>query len=115
MVQTLSLPTLNQCRDTAKIVFMYKILHQIVDVSVPDCYLSPISWNTQGHPSRFIQLQINIDAYEYSFYLSAIGLWNALLNHVIEANFLKAYYEVKLFLYFTCNLCALTLCTEPAL
>ena len=33
MLQTLSLPTLNQCRDTAKTVFMYKILHQIVDVS----------------------------------------------------------------------------------
>ena len=64
MLQTLSLPTLNQCRDTAKTVFMYKILHQIVDVSVPDCYLSPISCNTQGHPSRFIQLQTNIDVYK---------------------------------------------------
>jgi len=36
MLQTLALPTLNQRRDTAKLAFMYKILHQAVDVSVPD-------------------------------------------------------------------------------
>ena len=56
MLQSLSLPTLSQQRDIAKIIFLYKILHQVVDVSVPDCYLTPVSWNTCGHPSRFIQL-----------------------------------------------------------
>ena len=38
MLQSLSLPTLSQCQDTAKLVFMYKVLHQVVDVSVPDSY-----------------------------------------------------------------------------
>ena len=42
------------------------------NVSVPDCYLTPVSWNNRGHPSRFIQLQTNIDVYKYSFYPSAI-------------------------------------------
>ena len=65
---------------------MHKILHQVVDVSVPDCYLTPVSWNTPGHPLRFIQLQTNVDAYKYSFYPSAVRLWNALPTHVIEAN-----------------------------
>ena len=60
MLQSLSLPTLSQRRDTAK-VFLYKILHQAVDVSVPDYYLTPVSRNTRGHPSRFIQLQTNIN------------------------------------------------------
>ena len=40
MLQSLSLPTLSQCRDIAKVIFLYKILHQVVDVSVPDCYYS---------------------------------------------------------------------------
>ena len=90
MLQSLSLPTLSQCRDIAK-VFLYKILHQAEDVSVPDYYLTPVSWNTRGHPSRFIQLQTNIDAYKYSFYPSAIRLWNAPPTYVIEANSLEEF------------------------
>ena len=89
MLQSLSLPTLSQGRDIAKVIFLYKILHQAVDVSVPDYYLTPVSWNTRGHPSRFIQLQTNIDAYKHSFYPSAIRLWNALPTYVIEANSLE--------------------------
>ena len=57
MLQSLSLPTLSQQRDIAKVIFLYKILHQVVDVSVPDCYLTPVLWNTRGHPSKFIQLR----------------------------------------------------------
>ena len=40
MLQSLSLPTLSQRRDTAKPVFMYKVLHQVVDVSVSDSYFT---------------------------------------------------------------------------
>ena len=58
---------------------------KLVGVLVPDCYLTPVSWNTCGHASRFIQLQTNIDAYKYSFYPSAIRLWNALPTYMIEA------------------------------
>jgi len=83
VTQYLALPTLNQHRDSAKLIFMYKILHQVVDVSVPDSYLTP---NTRGHPSRFIQLQTNVVAYKHSFYSLTIRLWNALPIHVIEAS-----------------------------
>ena len=94
MLQSLSLPTLSQHRDIAKVIFLYKILHQAVDVSVPDYYIIPISWNTRGHSSRFIQLQTNIDAYKYSFYPSAIRLWNALPTYVIEANSLEDFQNI---------------------
>ena len=87
VLQSLSLPTLSQRRDTAKLVFMYKVLHQVVNVSVPDSYFTPVSLNTRGHQSRFMQLQTNVDSsYKYSFYPSTIRLWNTLPNHVIEAN-----------------------------
>ena len=36
MLQSLSLQTLSQRQDTAKLVFMHKVLYQVVDVSVPD-------------------------------------------------------------------------------
>ena len=86
MLQSLSLPTLSQRRDLAKLVFMYKVLHQVVDVSVPDSYFTLVSLNTRGHQSRFMQLQTNVDSYKYCFYPSMIRLWNTLPNHVIEAN-----------------------------
>ena len=63
MLQSLSLPTLSQCRDTAKLVFMYKVLHQVVDVSVPDSYFTPVSLNTRGHQSRF--MLTNGDSYTF--------------------------------------------------
>ena len=78
-VKSLSLPTLSQRRDTAKLVFMYKVLRQVVDVSVPDSYVTPASLNTRGHQSRFMQLQTNVDSYKYSFYPSTIRLWNTSL------------------------------------
>ena len=105
MLQSLSLPTLSQQRDIAKVIFLYKILHQVVDVSVPDCYLTPVSWNTRGHPSKFIQLQTNMDAYKYSFYPSAIRLWNALPTYVIEANSCDDFQKHLL----RCNFCAFIL------
>jgi len=58
MLQSLAFPTLNQRRDTAKLIFMYKILHQAVDVSVPDSYLTPVSLNTCGHPSYNCRLML---------------------------------------------------------
>ena len=76
MLQSLSLPTLSQRRDTAKLVFMYKVLHQVVDVSVPDSYSTPVSLNTRGHQSRFMQLQTTVYSYKYSFYPTTIQLWN---------------------------------------
>ena len=96
MLQSLSLPTLSQRRDIAKVIFCTKILHQTVDVSVPDYYLTPVSWNTRDHPSRFVQIQTNIDAYKYSFYPSAIKLWNALPTYEIEANSLEEFQKYLL-------------------
>ena len=62
MLQSLSLPTLSQHRDTAKLVFVYKVLHQVVDVSVPDSYFTPVSLSTCAHQSRFMQLQTNVNS-----------------------------------------------------
>ena len=45
----------------------------------------------RGHPSKCIQLHTNIDAYKCSFYPSVIRLWNALPNHVTEANSLNEF------------------------
>ena len=83
MLQSLSLPPLRYSK--VCLVFMYKILHQVVGVSAPHCYLTPVSWNTHGHPLRFIQLQTNIDAYKL-FYPSAGSAIRLFPTYVIEAN-----------------------------
>ena len=66
---------------------MHKVLHQVVDVSVPDSYFTPVSLNTRGHQSRLIQLQTNVDSY---LRVRVRLTLNTLPNHVIEANTFKA-------------------------
>ena len=103
MLQFLSLPILSQCRDTAKLVCMYKVLHQVVDDSVPDSYFTHVSLNTRGHQSKFMQLQTNVDSYKYSFYQSTIRLWNTLPNHMIDSRCFSKLF-VKLVNVSFCNL-----------
>ena len=47
------------------------------------------AWALPGPPLATPLLQTNIDAYQYSFYPSAIRLWNTLPTYVIEANSLE--------------------------
>ena len=91
MLHLLDLPTLSYRRDKAKIIFLYKIIHKLVDITPPVTYLRPISMNTRGHPLKYIQLPTSIDAYKHSFYPSAIKIWNNLSICVIESQSLEEF------------------------
>ena len=45
----------------------------------------PMLHDTRGHSKRFIQPMTRIDSYLYSFFPSAIKLWNSLPQHVIDS------------------------------
>ena len=40
----IELPKVRYCRDKAKVIFLYKIIHELVDITPPASYLRPISW-----------------------------------------------------------------------
>ena len=74
MMSSLNLPTLEQRRNNAKLIIMYKALNSSLCVPTDD-------FVPNHHPSRvgyFNQLQTMIDSYKFSFYPSVIRLWNSL-------------------------------------
>ena len=64
----------------------YKILHGLVDISLP------LSTPTRGHNQRFVTPFARTDTYLNSFLLSAINLWNSLPNSLVELDDLKMIY-----------------------
>ena len=73
-------------REEQKVIMMFKITNHLNDISA-NSYLTPVPMlhDTRGHGKRFIQPMTRIDSYLYSFFLSAIKLWNSLSQHVIDS------------------------------
>ena len=74
MMSSLNLSTLEQRRNNAKLIIMYKALNGSLCVPTDD-------FVPNHRPSRegyFNQLQTMIDSYKFSFYPSVIRLWNSL-------------------------------------
>ena len=87
MLTDLNWPTLARCRDELKAIMMFKIINHLVDIPV-NPFLTPISTvhSTRGHNMRFMQPMTRIDSYMYSFFPSAIKIWNDLPQNVIDSN-----------------------------
>ena len=118
MLHQLDLPMLTYHRDKARITFLYKIIHKLVDITPSGSYLRPNSRDTRGHPLKFTQLPTSIDVCKHSFFPSAIKLWNNLSSDIIESQSLEEF-QTQLNNYilhswtlnFNVNLC-ITLYTE---
>ena len=81
MLHQLDLPMLTHCRDKASIIFLYRIIHKLVDITPPESYLRPNSRDTRGHPLKFTQSPTSVDAYEHSFYPFIITHHSVNPNH----------------------------------
>ena len=63
MLTTLDLPTLQQRRVRAKLIMMYKIINDHIDI--PKDFFIPC--DPQLRNGYFQQLMMNIDSYKFSF------------------------------------------------
>ena len=72
-------PTLTDRRNDLKLVMLYKIIHGYVNVqlTLPLTY-SSLNSVTRGHHNKILQPPTRTDVYKYSFFPSAIRLWNNL-------------------------------------
>ena len=84
MLLTLRWDSLKQRRDNQSLCIFYKILNDLVDVSLPDCVI-PNPLVTRGHNKRFINISVTVDSYKYSFFPRLIPLWNSLHTEVVDA------------------------------
>ena len=72
----------------------YKILHGLVDISLP------LSTPTRGHNQRFVTPFARTDTYLNSFLPSAINLWNSLPNSLVELDDLNQFKDdLSLYLF----------------
>ena len=66
---------------------LYKIINHQIDISA-DSFLTP-NFNThytRGHNKRFLTPITRIDSYKFSFFPSAIKIWNSLPQSVIDSS-----------------------------
>ena len=87
MLSSLEWPTLSRCRNEQKAIMLFKIINHHVDINATD-FLIPIfnDHNTRGHSMRFSQPMTRVDSYKFSFFPSAIKIWNSLLQYVIDSS-----------------------------
>ena len=95
MLHRLDWPTLEKRRDHAKIIMMYKIIHNIVYIQPDLPLIYSNTFNTRGHHQKMQQPATRIDSYLHSFFPSAVRLWNSLPATLIDSPSLN---------YFKCNL-----------
>ena len=84
MLLRLDWPSLEQRREITKAIMMYKIQHNKVAISF-DQYRAPITTFARGHSQRFQQVVAHVNVYIYSFFPSAIKIWNNSPESVIQA------------------------------
>ena len=67
-------------------------INHLVDIPA-NPFLIPISTvhSTRGHNMRFMQPMTQIDSYMYSFFPSAIKIWNDLPLNVIDSNYIDQF------------------------
>ena len=83
MLNNLNWPLLQQRRDIAKVIMFYKIINNLISIPHDHITISPVS--TRGHNLKYIQLAAKSNTYLFSFFPSAIKLWNSLPDFVINS------------------------------
>ena len=84
MMQDLGWEQLQTRRQQNKTVMMYRIVNNLVEIPANQ-YLTPTGVSTRGHQQRFLPYYCSVNAYQGSFFPSAIRLWNALPASTVSA------------------------------
>ena len=71
----------------------YKIVNDLVDISITLHRLAPLSTSTRGHNQRFVTPFARTDTYLNSFLPSTIKLWNSLPDSLIELDDINQFKE----------------------
>ena len=84
MLHSLKWSSISSRVNAFKLQMMYKIIHRIVDLKLPN-YITFNSSFTRGHNYKLTVPPLRIDAYKFSFFPSTITLWNRLLVSTVNA------------------------------
>jgi len=75
MLAKLNWDTLEQRRDMSRIMIMLKIIYSLI--AIPTTQFIPTAVHIRGKTNKYRQLPTRTNYYKYSFFPTAITLWNA--------------------------------------
>ena len=84
LLNDLDWPFLLNRRQTARLTLFHKIIHNEVDIDLPDYIVKKNRSLRHYHQNKFIELQSNTEAYRNSFYCKTIRDWNSLPNNILD-------------------------------
>jgi hypothetical protein len=92
MIKSLGWQSLEQRRTNAKLVTMYRVVHNLIDNST-EKFLTPMtsSMYTRGTIRKYLLPNCRTDVYRFSFFPSAVRLWNQLPVQFTEVNSVEAF------------------------
>ena len=90
MIDKLKWNSLNHPRDTIRLQMMYKIIHQIVDLNLPD-YITFNRGITRGYDYKLTMPLTRIDSDKFSFFPATVALWKQLPNEAVSATLIKVF------------------------
>ena len=93
MLQDLNWPTLQQRRLRTRLIFFYKIIHNLVAIYPTDLLHPQDSRTRHSNPHGFQQIHTSKDTYKFSFYPRTIVQWNMLPAHLVSIDKLDAFKE----------------------
>ena len=86
MLENLNWKTLHVRRNELRLIMFYKIIHNMVDLSLPESIIpSATTGYTRGHDLRFYPPFGRTNVYKYSFFPAVVNLWNDLPHHIVHA------------------------------
>ena len=85
LLSYIDISTLEQRRQSSRLVLLYKIINNLLPISIPTYYQHTQFHTRQHHTNHFVLPQATLNSYKYSFYLRTIKDWNNLPINVIEA------------------------------
>ena len=90
MLHQLQWDTSEARRNNPRVILFYKI-NKLVDIFSEAEQLLLTNSVTRGHPLRYLQPPTKTDAYKYSFFPSAIRIWNSLPSDIVKAETLALF------------------------
>ena len=89
MLESLNWVSLASRRAEAKLVMLYRIANNLVDVSTSALTAAPT--RTRGNTHRYLQPFTRIEAYKHSFFPSTIKSWNKCTQQLVSKQSLNSF------------------------
>ena len=89
IIERLQWPSLEVRRKRAKVTMLYRVVHQLAEVTVEPLVPTATASTTRGHQFRFQIPHSRLQSHQQSFFPSAIRQWNSLPASVVNATSLE--------------------------